>query len=130
MSELESTTQAVDPLSALRLKARGAALHLMHDHPITSIKRKQGVGNIHKRTRLHILPRLWHRRKVYVYFLDLYHPLWLGEDGVIYREYDDLFGNSYFMEAEIWLRDAEGLRRIMDALNKLDPCHPRRHVNA
>lgn len=130
MSDLVTTADVAELLSAVRLKARGAALHLMHDHPITTVKRKQGLGNVRKRTRWHMLPRQWHRKQVYVYFLELYHPLWLGEDGVIYREYADMVGNSYFMEAEIWRRDDDGLQRVLNALRKLDPCAPRLHANA
>lgn len=108
-------------LEHVRETARSVALHLMHDHPISKEKRRQGIGNVRRRTRLHLVPRLWHRQKVYAYFLQLRNPLWLGEDGVIYREYADLFGNSYFLEAEIWLRDDEGLHKILDALRKLAP---------
>jgi len=110
-------------VETVRQDARKVALHLMHDHPVIGeVKRKQGMFNIRKRNRFHLLPRLWHRKKVYTYYLELYHPLWLGEDGVIYREYQDLFGNAYFMEAEIWLRDFEGLRRVQLAVRRLDPC--------
>lgn len=114
----------------IRSEALGMVRHLMHDHPLTSLKRKQGLGNMRKRSRWHMLPRLWHRKQVYVYYLELYNPLWLGEDGVIYREYVDMTGNSYFMEAEIWLRDEEGLNRISVAVSKLDPCNVHHHVNA
>lgn len=110
-------------LESVRSDARVVALHLMHDHPVIDAeKRKRGIANVRKRSKLHMFPRLWHHKKVYAHYLNLYHPLWLGADGTIYREYVDLMGNSYFMEAEIWLRDAEGLRRIMLALRKLDPC--------
>lgn len=110
-------------LEYVREVAGDTVRHLMHAHPVTSVKRKQGIGNVRRRTRLHLLPRLWHRKKVYAYFLELRKPLWLGEDGIIYREYADLFGNSYFMEARIWRRDDEGLHRIIAALHKLDPCN-------
>lgn len=60
---------------------------------------------------------------MYMYFLQLrHHPLWLGVDGVVYREYDDWAGDYYFLEAEIWLRDVEGLERVYDAILQLDPC--------
>lgn len=123
MSTADQDTWFSGALESVRSDARAVARHLTHDHPVTSaVKREQGIGNVRKRNRLHMAPRLWHQKKVYAYYLELYHPLWLGTDGIIYREYVDLFGNSYFMEAEIWLRDAEGLRRITLALRKLDPC--------
>lgn len=122
MSDHESAYDSA-ALVVVRAQAHRVALHLMHDHPITDIvKREQGMGNVRTRGRLHALPRLWHRRRVYAYYLQLRQPLWLGADGIIYREYVDWFGNSYFMEAEIWLRDCDGLRRIAVELAMLDPC--------
>lgn len=56
--------------------------------------------------------RVWRMRQ-------LDRPLWLGADGVIYFEYEDWKGDSYFMIAEIWLRDESGLMRIRDGLYML-----------
>lgn len=110
-------------LESVRSDARKVASHLVHDHPVMGKeKREQGTINVRKRSLFHAIPRLWHKQKMYVYFLELYQPLWLGTDGVIYREYVDWLGNSYLMEAEIWLRDTDGLHRITSAFHKLDPC--------
>lgn len=108
---------------AVQVDARVVASHIVQSHPAIALEeRRQGIANIRKRNWWHIVPRLWHRKKVYAYFLKLRDPLWLGEDGIIYSEYADLFGNSYFMEAEIWRRDTEGLRKVMIVVRLLDPC--------
>lgn len=110
-------------LTEVRAQALQTAGHMKHDHPVANrTKYKKEQLGVRKRNRLHLLPRLWHNYKVYAYYLYLYHPLWLGEDGVIYREYADLLGNSYFMVAEIEQRDEEGLERILTALTEIDPC--------
>lgn len=71
-------------------------------------------GTVRPRRRWNWLPI--RRRRVRIGWLGLYNPLWLADDGTILREYETILGNSYFMEAEIHLRDTEGLQRIEDAL--------------
>ena len=75
-------------------------------------------GKIRRRTRWHMVSPF--SKRLRIWYLYLYHPLWLGEDGKVYREYVDLIGSSYFMEAELHLRDAEGLERVSEALQHLE----------
>ncbi len=117
------TIQGTVSVDRVKEKARCTARHMVHDHPVADrLKHEIESVGVRRRNRLSYLPRLWHWRKVYAYRLRLYHPLWLVEDGVIYREYEDAFGNSFFMIAEIELRDSEGLQNIFKALERLDPC--------
>ena len=107
----------------LRVTARTTSLHLMHDHPVANREvRLLGTANVRVRSHLHLLPRLWHSKKVYVHFLELRHPLWLGENGIIYEEYCDLLGNSYLMEATIWECSLSDLDVLGTVIRRLDPC--------
>lgn len=71
----------------------------------------------------------WRTRRMTLWRLEqLWHPLWLGEDGVIYRGYDSSGGSRYWLEspdywlrAEIELRSESGLKRVLDALKTLEP---------
>ena len=97
------------------------ALHLNHDHPGQWEKEPFVVR---RRTRWHMRP-IWMGwdKRVRMCYLNLYHPLWLGQDGVIYREYENVFGSSYFLPAELFLRDGEGLLRVRNAIRALCPGH-------
>ena len=78
-------------------------------------------GRTRRRSRWHMLPFGGRRQRIW--YLNLYHPLWLAEDGKVYRGYESLTGSSYFMEAELHLRDAEGLERVSVALERLGTIH-------
>lgn len=71
----------------------------------------------------------WRTRYMRLWRLDqLIHPLWLGQDGVIYRAYDS-YGNSnidsepehYWLRAELEFRGVAGLERVLNALKALEP---------
>ncbi len=80
-----------------------------------------------------IRPRTWHWRLSHSYKLKLwrieplYHPLWLGEDGLVYRGYGpwaDTDWPSYWMRAELELRSDSGLKRVLGALQPVaSHCH-------
>ena len=68
----------------------------------------------------------WRGREVRIWRLDLQRPLWLGNDGIIYRGYDvdrleDEEFPQYLLPAEIDLRGIKGLQRVLTAVRALGP---------
>lgn len=102
----------------LQIRQQGKELAPMMPDDINAFRQ---FGTIRRRTRWHMLPL--GGKRIRIWYLYLYHPLWLGGDGKVYREYVDLLGSSYFMEAELHLRDAEGLERVSEALRELARVH-------
>lgn len=98
--------------------------HIADAHPIGPMPKSE-LSPMRKRSRFYLMPRLWHTRSQHMVWLGLRNPLWLGQDGLIYREYESLSGNSFMMRAEIELRDEAGLQLVLEALQKLDPCTSR-----
>lgn len=70
----------------------------------------------------------WRGKKVKMWRLThLQQPLWLGEDGVIYRgeglrAFKDL--PDYCERAETWRRGLDGLQRVLASLTTEHPCGP------
>jgi hypothetical protein len=85
---------------------------------------RQHMVTVRPRSWWHFVPIERYRMRVWR-IADLDRSLWLGEDGVIYFEHVNWKGDSYFMIAEIWLRDEGGLMRVRDGLHVLkDSANP------
>ena len=81
---------------------------------------------VYPRNKLHWA---WRGKKVKMWRLThlWQNPLWLGEDGVIYRGEGPLAFDhrpDFCQRAEIELRGLDGLQRVLDALTINHPCGP------
>ena len=71
----------------------------------------------------------WRTRRMQLWRLEqLVHPLWLGQDGVIYRAYEadgysSMWSEPYhhWLRAELEFRNVTGLERVLNALKALEP---------
>lgn len=71
----------------------------------------------------------WRTRRMQLWRLEqLVHPLWLGQDGFIYRAYEaDGYSSKWsepdhhWLRAELELRNVAGLERVLNALKALEP---------
>lgn len=96
-------------LDEIRQAANNAAKALSDQHYVE--------GRVYLR---HKVPWPWRTRKVRMWrIVNLSQPLWLGDDGVIYRACGPwVFADypTYWMRAEIERRSEKGLERILEAL--------------
>lgn len=99
----------LEQIAALNIEVAEAVASRSTRHQYVTV-RPRGWWNFVPANRSKV--RVWRMRQ-------LDRPLWLGADGVIYFEYEDWKGDSYFMVAEIWLRDESGLMRVRDGLHML-----------
>lgn len=114
--ELRDELTKAHLLAEIDAASRAAAEQLVSDANCT-------MGTVFPRGRARFR---WRGRQVRIWRLNLRHPLWLGEDGVIYRGYEvDTWDGwdfpHYLLAAEIELRGIRGLQRVLRAVRELTP---------
>ena len=101
-------------LAEIEMAGKEAVNRLAHDSTYTwSVMFPRGKARIR-----------WRGQKMRFWRLNLVRPLWLGDDGVIYRGYDidrwpDEEFPQYLVRAEIELRGVGGLQRVLRAVREL-----------